>query len=279
MAPLPLPALSGSPLIVAAPVTRCGTTLLQRLINSSPVGLLFGEGVAAGLQELVSALIRQATEHLPRREEYRRDLQRVLGGEQFWCPHLMPDVEGYVGLWRAALQDFLRFHEAQARQLGRSIWGTKHPSLPIALLREIRALVPGSRIVYLVRDVFAAASSARSRRFVRSLEDLSRFASSWAEGLQGIRELGEDSHVLVVRFEDLESMGAAGLRSLEEFTGARGMSLEVLRTRVNTWSGPESKGHAADQYIAPAILTDEEREVIRARAGEVLELHRALALS
>jgi hypothetical protein len=38
------------PLFVTAPVTRCGTTLLQRLICSAPNALLFGESVAADME-------------------------------------------------------------------------------------------------------------------------------------------------------------------------------------------------------------------------------------
>jgi hypothetical protein len=274
--PLRLPSFPGSPLIVTAPVTRCGTTLLQRLLNSSPRAVVFGEAVAAALQERVSALLQQAAGHLPRREEYRRDLERALSGEQFWCPHLMPELEGYIALWSEALRAFLAFHEGQAQKLGRAVWGAKHPALGMTALKHLRQLVPGSKVLYLTRDVFAAARSAKARRFLQGPADAGKFAAQWAENVRGMLALASDPQVFLLRYEELERCDEAGLRSLEEFTGAAGMSLAVLGARVNTWQGAQGKGHAPDQYIAPAELTGEERNAIEQQAGEVIALYGGL---
>jgi hypothetical protein len=269
---LGLPRFPGSPLIVAAPVTRCGTTLLQRLFSTGTDGIVFGEHVAAALQELVRALLEQEGKHRVREEGCRRELERVLAGEQLWCPGLMPDVERYLELWRDALARFLAFHEREARRLGRRTWGTKHPTLALETLVALRELVPGSRILYVVRDVFAAARSVKARRFARTPQELASFASKWSAGVVGIARLADDPGVRVLRHEELERIDAAGLSELEDFTGIRGLSRTALERRVNTFTGELEAGHAPDQYIAPADLTDEEHSLVaeHARAGLTL---------
>ena len=54
---------AGSPLIIGAPATRCGTTLLQRLFSTGTDGIVFGEHVAAALQGLLRDLREQEQKH------------------------------------------------------------------------------------------------------------------------------------------------------------------------------------------------------------------------
>ncbi len=50
--PVTPPTIAGTLVFVSSPTSRCGTTLVQRLLNSSPDALVFGEGVGAALVEL-----------------------------------------------------------------------------------------------------------------------------------------------------------------------------------------------------------------------------------
>jgi hypothetical protein len=43
---------------------------------------------------------------------------------------------------------------------------------------------------------------------------------------------------------------------------------EVLAARVNTWTGPREKGHAPNQYLAPAELSPVEGEWLTRAADE-----------
>jgi hypothetical protein len=249
--------LGGAPLLVAAPTTRCGTTLVQRLLDSSSNALVLGEGVAQALLEHVEAYAARAP-LLARAAEQRADLERALRKEPFWCPHLTADVPGFVALFREALERFVRFHEGEAHAHGRTLWGAKLPTVPVERVRTLRAVLPGSKVIYVVRDLVAAAASAKARRFLRVPSDFERFAERWQAGVIGIEALRADSHVLVLRYEDLVRGGGGALRELADFTGARDLDPAVLRARVNTWSGAAADGHAPSGYVAPAELDEDE---------------------
>lgn len=251
------PAVAGELVFVSAPTSRCGTTLVQRLLNSSPEALVFGEGVGAALLELAQALER-GSKGLARAEEHRRDLARALAGEQFWCPHLMGDPRGYAQLFAESLARFVVFHAAEARANGRARWGAKLPTVPIEGLRALLAVLPGSRLVYVVRDLAAAARSAKARRFLVTPEDFERFGELWREGVAEIDGLRADGRVLVLDHARLEHREPALLAELEAFTGARGLDPAVLEARVNTWTGSGEEGHAPDQRLEPVELTEEE---------------------
>ncbi len=272
---LSLPPLPGAPVLITAPTTRCGTTLLQRLLNSSANGVVFGEGVAGCLLDAVRQLAAQWSSVAPRAEEHRRDLARALGGEQFWCPHLLPDPDAWLGLWHEALARFLRFHEAEVLGLGRTEWGSKRPTLPVALLKLTLKLIPRARVLYVTRGVVDVARSAKSRRFAKTAQDLESLAATWRENLTAALELREHERVLFLRLEDVD---AGVLPELERFTGMHGLDAGVLATRVNTWSGQEAGGHAPGEYVAPAPLTDFEQELVVKTAGHLHEAYGALPI-
>lgn len=260
--------VAGELLFVTAPTSRCGTTLVQRLLNSSPEALVFGEGVGAALLELVQGVAKRAPV-LARADEHRADLARALAGEQFWCPHLLGDPPGYVGLFVESLERFVRFHEAEARRHGRRLWGAKLPTVPVEALRTLRAVLPGARVLYIWRDLLEAARSAKARRFLELQGDFERFGALWREGYGGIAALADDPGVRVLAHERLERRDPAVLPELEAFTGVRGLDPTVLERRVNTWAGAEDAGHAPAMQIEPRELEPKEVEWLGAgrRAG------------
>ena len=252
------PTVAGELVFVSAPTSRCGTTLVQRLLNSSPDALVFGEGVGSALLELVEAAAKRSRV-LARADEHRRDLARALAGEQFWCPHLTGDPRGFAGLFVESLERFVRFHEAEVRAHGRGRWGAKLPTVSIDGLRTLLTVLPGTRLVYVVRDLVAAARSAKSRRFLETPADFERFAELWREGVEGIEGLRAHDRVLILDHDRIERRDPTLLAELATFTGARALDPAVLHARVNTWMGSVAEGHAPDQELAPAELTPEER--------------------
>jgi hypothetical protein len=260
-----LPRVAGELVFVSAPTSRCGTTLVQRLLSSAPELFVFGEGVAAGLLELVQGLARRVP-LLARAGEQRRDLERALAGEQFWCPHLTADVPGYVALFRQALERFLTFHATEARRHGRARFGAKLPTVPLEDLVLLRRVVPGTRVVYVVRALAEAARSAKARRFLTRPADFVEFARLWRAGTDGLATLAADPRVFVLEHERLQRRDPELLAELAAFTGVRALDSCVLATRVNTWSGA-GEGHAPDELVAPAELTDEELHLLGLEPG------------
>jgi len=256
-----LPTVSGELLFVSSPTARCGTTLLQRLLTSSPDTLVFGEGVAAGLVELAQALARKEA-LLARCELHRADLARALGGEQFWYPHLSSEPAGLVQLAREALERYLRFHEREAQRAGRVRWGAKLPTVPVEALAALRRVVPGAKVLYVVRDLHAVARSAKARRFWRTPAELEQLATTWRDALAASASLRADPLVRFVEHEQLEQRGSALLHELEQFTGCARLDPAVLFARVNTFPGEPGAGHHPAQYLAPAELDEAEQAVL-----------------
>lgn len=256
------PTIQGALVLVSSPTSRCGTTLVQRLLCSSPDALVFGEPVGLGLVELVQGLARR-TQILARADEHRADLARALAGEQFWYPHLLGDAAGFVELFRESLERFVRFHAAAAAAHGRPRWGAKLPTVPIETLQALRAVCPESKLVYVMRDLVAAARSAKARRFLRTTADFERFAALWCEGAVGVELLRADPGVLVLDYEDFEQRGTSLLTEIEAFTGLQKLDPAVLFKRVNTWEGEPAEGHAPDQYLDPSTLTAQELKLLR----------------
>lgn len=259
--PAVLPTVPGAFLFVSSPTARCGTTVVQRLLCSSPSALVFGEYGGAALIELATALTSRA-KLLLRAEMHATDLERALAGEQFWYPHLLGDAPGFVELFRGALERCLAFHQQQTHARGRSLWGVKLPTVPVEALRNLRRLCPDSKVLYVVRDLVAAARSAKARCFVRTLAELQTFAETWREGVTAIEGLRADPRVHVLDYEAIERRDPDLLRELEAFTGMHGLDPAVLAARVNTWEGAPEKGHAPGQYLAPCALDEDELEVL-----------------
>jgi len=259
--PGPLPTVPGEFLFVSSPTARCGTTVVQRLLCSSPHALVFGEYSGGALVEFAQALATRS-KLLTRTEMHRTDLARALAGEQFWYPHLLGDAPGFVELFHNSLVRCLAFHQEQARACGRPLWGVKLPTVPVETLRNLRALCPDSKVLYVVRDLVAAARSAKARRFVRNLAELEHFATTWREGVLAIESLRADPRVCVLDYEAIERRDTGLLSELEAFTGMCGLDPAVLAARVNTWEGQPEKGHAPGQYLAPCELDEDELDVL-----------------
>ena len=255
-APPTLPTIPGELLFISSPTARCGTTLLQRLLTSSPDTVVFGEGVAAGLVELLLALARKE-KLLARAETHRIDLVRALGGEQFWYPHLSSEPDGLTRLAAEALTRYLRFHETEAARSGRLRWGAKLPTVPVETLTTLRRLVPGAKVLYVIRDLFAAARSAKSRRFWHTHAELEHMATTWRDAVIASESLRADPRVLIVDYEHLEQRGTSLLHELEQFTGCARLDPAVLFAKVNTFAG-ESEGRHPAQYLAPGELDEAE---------------------
>lgn len=252
-----LPTVAGELLFISSPTARCGTTLLQRLLTSSPETVVFGEGVGAGLVELCGMLARKER-LLARAEMHRTDLLRALAGEQFWYPHLSSEPEGLTRLAAEALTRFLRFHETEAARSGRLRWGAKLPSVPVPLLKDLRRVIPGAKILYVIRDLHAVARSAKARRFWRTHQELEHLAVTWREAIVASEALRGDPRVLVLDYEHLEQRGTSMLRELEAFTGCRRIDPAVLFARVNTFEGEPEEGRHPSEYLAPGKLDEAE---------------------
>lgn len=135
-----------APIFILASSQRSGTTLLQRLLNSHPEVMIWGEQdgyLERWLQEF-SRLEAWAENKLP---EYK-DFQRA-GYNQF-LPNICPPGPA---LKRAAQAHVLGLFQLPTLDLGRPIWGFKEVRYTADLAVMLQDLFPKARFIHVTRDI------------------------------------------------------------------------------------------------------------------------------
>ena len=263
--------LALAPVIVTSPTSRCGTTLVQRLLTASGNGFIYGEEVGHQIRTVTIWLIGLLRRFEQTGRSGDEDFARALAGTLVdWRPGLTAPVEVMQAAWTliyyqlpAALADY-------SGSVGRPVWGFKLPGLDRDTLKAFLSLMPRARVVYLIRNLVDVLRSAKARRFVATEDEIARFCAEWARNVRESIDLALEQRVLVVRYEDLLAEREAHLRLLGQFTGAQGLDPRVFDLKLNTFEGEEADGHSPSQYIAPAELTKVEREIVMDAAGPVL---------
>ena len=247
------------PLFVTAPITRCGTTLLQRLICSAPNALLFGESVAGDIDTAMILCYARALMYDASRIAVEVKLDAVLSGDvNRWLLDLTPDIAEYLRALRGQYESPLIGARNSAAKHGRTIWGVKYPRWPAATIELLRSMIPRSRWIYIHRDVLACLRSAKGRGDLIRPGDEVLFAQEWTANLNFALTLPRDERLLFLDYDDLARDPEAFLRAIEEFSGAKPIDRNVLAHRVN-----DSEG-----YLPPVELTEQEIAQALAVAGE-----------
>lgn len=238
------------PIIVSSPVQRCGTTLMQRLLASSPDVCMYGESLGSQFRDMVLSGLMQV--QVSRSRPTGTSLTD-------WDPTGPAPAEAVSQIWGGAVR-----HAANVmqRQSGDKAWGFKYPALEPVVLETLLHLLPDARVVYMVRDPYDAMASAKGRAWIKDTEDVRNFARSYKENLQKVKLRPKD---IQVSYENLISSPYDMISALEHILGIENISHNPLDTKVNTFRGTK-EGRSDTQYVEPVALTDEEK----AAAKEIL---------
>ncbi len=259
--------LQDAPVFVWAPSTRCGTTLLQRLLTSSRELLIFGEDLYF-LRDIPHYLTK-----LHEQEEHaRRSLERFLGGDfDFWSPNVFPELDSYSRLLVEHFYELAKLYRDTAREGDFGGWGLKSPKFNPNSYELFKSLLPRARHVVIYRRVFEVLQSQKGRGWIEDEAELRERARGWKERVLQLEEgIRGDDNVLFVGYERLIEEKDDTVGSLEEFLGISGIQMDVFETRVNTFSGSPERGRSPDQYVEPKPLADRERRIALEEAREGL---------
>ncbi len=260
-----------APIIVTSPTSRCGTTLVQRLITSSGDAFVYGEEVGHQIRTVtvwLIGLLRRFDETGP---DVDRDFARALRGALTdWRPGLTAPADVMRSAWIQTYYQLPYTLAEHSREVGRPVWGFKLPGLDRDTLKALLSLMPRARVIYLIRNLADVLRSAKARRFVTSEDDVASFSAEWARNVRESIDLASDPRVLFLRYEDLVGQREAHLDLLQRFTGAGPPDRAAFDLRLNTFEGEETDGHSPTQYILPAELTEAEQAALMAKAGPVL---------
>ena len=264
--------LASSPIIVTSPTSRCGTTLVQRLLSASDNGFIYGEQIGNEIKVLTTMFMEQLRFLQDRGEVMDADFERALAGALCdWRPGLSPPAAVMLKAWVDIYYQIPAALTAHARAINRPVWGFKFPGYTRDTLKAILSLMPQARIVYVFRNPFDVLKSAKARKFVNTNKDIATLCAQWATNMGEISELARDERVLLVKYEGLIAQRAEYIRMLEMFTGVQNIDARAFDLKINTFQGDQADGHAPDQYIPPAPLTKADRGYVLNKAGPIVE--------
>jgi hypothetical protein len=259
------------PVIITSPSTRCGTTMVQRLLTASSNAFIYGEEVGHQIRTVTVWLIgmlRVFEQAHPRTDE---DFAQAMAGTlATWRPGLTAPVEVMRKAWIETYYQLPYTLAEFSRSQGRPVWGFKFPAFNRDTIRAMLMLMPETRVVYVIRNLCDALKSAKARRFATSEDEIGQFCADWASNMREMIDLALDQRVLFLKYEDLMADRGRCMELLQQFTGAENLDAHAFDLKVNTFEGAEADGHSPISYIAPCDLTDGERAIIMARAGPVL---------
>lgn len=243
------------PILIASPIQRSGTTLIQRLLSSAMDTLIYGETCANDLNMLIGLYVQKSSMY-GRNDGWRSDqMQQVLAGAvNDWIPDLMPDPVEYVARFEDQVAGFFHYFAEFARRHGREQWGAKLPGWNTFQLEQLLQIMPRSRVVYIVRDLEPCVRSAKQMELCRNLADVQQFSQFWLMNLQEARRRLRSDRVFWIDYKVLVAEPESVLSELEEFTGCQKIDRTVMDHRIGDYH--------QDTGPVPA-LSQEESVIIR----------------
>ncbi|RME27312.1 MAG: sulfotransferase [Deltaproteobacteria bacterium] len=260
---------SMEPVFIWAPVPRCGTGLVQRLITSSRQVLIFGED-AFFVKMLPAALMAR----MQARSEVDSATHRLASGQkEGWYPSALPQYRYYGPALELAFRAVCMAYHSACKNAGFERWGCKYPGFSPGEYKVIGALLPKARHIFLYRNPLDAMRSIKARGWLKSIADAERFSSAWVNSVGWVLDAwrsGQAPAMHVVRYEWLCENRQRECDAIKDFLGIESVDLDVFEHRVNTFKGKEADGHSPSGYIRPQKLSRDELKVIQDIAGDLM---------
>jgi len=257
--------LEPRPILLSSPTIRCGTTLLQRLLCSSENTLIYGEEIGKDLELQLQIFASRKMVYLHSRQRFAISLDRVMQGDtNDWIPDLMPDIDGYLVVLREGSFAGLSYCQQHAEKNGRTLWGFKYPGWQPHLIRMLFDAIPGTRAIYIFRDLADCVRSAKAWGELHSEADTQQFCTQWAGHLRFMLQWQDSNPVLMLKYEELIKEPGRAIEQLRNFLPFEDMKSEVLQYKINNMTEGADSRRDHHNYIEPAALTERESDFIEA---------------
>ncbi|MDB6071448.1 MAG: hypothetical protein JWL81_2619 [Verrucomicrobiales bacterium] len=242
-----------NPIIIISPLARAGTTLVQRLLCSSPGALIFGDAVGQEMEFFAKYAQLKAAMFAPHAGMVGGLMSAVMAGDtaHFLSP-LSPLAAAGGRAWEGAAKAWLKVCQEEAVAAGRPVWGWKLAGADPLSLPVLSDWFPQAKWIWVERDPADCLRSAKAAGMISGAPQVAHFAGQAAALVRAFTAMA--GRALVIRHEDLVAHGVSVLRRLEDFTGAADLDASVLNVRINQ-SGTR-------EVLAPENLSDDETEAM-----------------
>ena len=258
------------PIFVLAPSARNGITLMQRLLNSTRKIIVYGED--GYFMQYIPDAISSSFADLQKFEETNRMVREVFLKQttEFWTSNLQVDGIHYLQVRLNHLFDIALYYQQFSESCGFDRWGIKQPlanPVPFELLLQ---LFRNAQIIFLYRNLFDVARSAKARKWMNSRDDCINLANQWQQNLVPILGANFD-RTLILRYESFIADPDPHIDRIEKFTGLEGIDRTVMSLKINTFAG-EKEGESLNMYVPPAELKKKKKSLLEQHAAKALEL-------
>ncbi len=248
-------------IFVIAPSYRCGTTLIQRLLNSTRKIVIFGEDVIFinSVSEIMMALMQRCIQS---QKTGREVVEHFLNeSTDFWSNDLLPDpaLLLYAGFnW---LKNLVEVYGMASKNMQCERWGMKLPLRNFKNINFYHDMFPKSKLVFIYRDLFEVAKSAKARKFISTPREFVNLANAWKENcLAGWNFYSE--RIYHLPYAEIKDNPKKVISDLESFCSVEGIDTSVLDRKINTWPGDEKDGKSSTGYIEPEELSEMEVKIL-----------------
>ena len=259
------------PIIVVAPSRRCGTTLLQRALNSTGAAIIYGENFIF-LESLPGFLAstRENWDVKVRNTSTARD--RLLAGDyDFDASMLFPDYGAYARAMRENVDRLYRYYEDAALGFGYDVWGIKSQIRRLSGFVEFMRLYPKAKYIFVYRNVVEAARSEKARfgHEYKTPASWAGFAQTWSQNVVAMRAR-QGANFLHLEYAEMTADPPALIARLQSFCGVEGIDPAVFARKVNVTPVLDrlNEDEKTSSYRPPAGLTEPEQKALLARAAE-----------
>lgn len=257
------------PIIIVAPARRCGTTLLQRALNSTGSTIIYGENFI--FTETYPTLLAGTREHFEVKEKNTSTArERVLQGDyDFDASMLFPDYGTYARLMRENLDRIYRYYEDSSLGYGYERWGLKHQIRQAGRFLEFVKIYRDARYVFIYRGVMDVARSEKARfgREYPRPQNWAIFGETWSRNIEAMRSL-TGANVLHLEYSEVTAAPTSTIARVEGFCGVSGINPAVFDRRVNVTPVLDrlTDEEKSTSYRDPVPLTDVEQAALMSKA-------------
>ncbi len=254
-----------SPIIVVGPTTRCGTTLLQRLLNSTREIIIYGENfyMLQNVPQTIGGLHR----HVETKQRIIKTTMHMLRNtnEDFEGSNLFPDMEEYLQAVRGSFHLLMRFYDQYSQKMDFPRWGLKHQVFGVRGFQFLQKLLPEARYVMIYRDLYPVTKSAKAR-WPSDYPDLDAYSQFGARWQRHIREMqsARAKHQLLFKYEDFIANPGPHIDRLESFIGTDQIDRSVMDRKINSNPRIDSADGLTveNTYVEPVELSESETQAL-----------------
>ena len=246
------------PIFVFASGHRCGSTLLQRLLNSCPDVLVWGEqnGYLSPFVRNFKTLLEWEAKFSSQRKTF------LTKGFNNFVPNMLPEDHELITAARIYL---VSLFGAPAAKLGKRIWGFKEVRYGINVAFFLQELFPKARFIHLTRNVIDCFISMK--HWEDSNDPWNR---QWTEkSIENWQIINEDffeaadhlNKFFHVKYEQMVDNPDGFAEALSDFLELPLSSFDrsVFQIRLH---GQEYRGKNDREKMLPSDLNDEEKALL-----------------